>query len=314
GAATGALLLFASALALAAPPAPVYPGTTWASQSPTSVGMNTAKLKTFHDYVGGRGCVVRYGYMVDTWGSQSQRADVASCCKTWYTHFLFLAIEQGRLQSIGDLVSAFESRLTGLNLPDNKDGGMSWRNLATMTSCYGVAEQPSAVFDYSDYNMALFFDTLFLKVYQSSWATVDDQVLHPLLTTPLQCQDNPTFLAFGIKDRPGRLGVSVRDFARFGLLYLRNGQWKDEQLISAGGGTLITASPLSNEIPQSLGQPAEMIVGQRNLGGGSNQTDHLGSYSFTWWTNGVDRTGHRLWPDATLDTYGAFGHDGIEAM
>jgi hypothetical protein len=57
-----------------------------------------------------------------------------------------------------------------------------------------------------------------------------------------------------------------------------------------------------------------MIAGQRDLGGGSNQNDHFGSYSFTWWANGVDRAGQRLWPNAPLDTYGAFGHDGIRAM
>jgi hypothetical protein len=57
-----------------------------------------------------------------------------------------------------------------------------------------------------------------------------------------------------------------------------------------------------------------MIAGQRSIGGGNNQCDHLGSYSFTWWTNGVDRDGKRHWPDAPLNAYGAFGHGGIRAM
>ena len=40
----------------------------------------------------------------------------------------------------------------------------------------------------------------------------------------------------------------------------------------------------------------------------------VGSYSFLWWTNGVDRAGKRHWPDVPVDTYGAFGHGGLRAM
>jgi hypothetical protein len=57
-----------------------------------------------------------------------------------------------------------------------------------------------------------------------------------------------------------------------------------------------------------------MIAGQRSIGGGSNQTDHFGSYSFTWWTNGVDRQGKRHWPNVPHDAVGAFGHAGKRAM
>ena len=78
--------------------------------------------------------------------------------------------------------------------------------------------------------MALLFDTLFLKAYKSSYARMDADVLHPKLTDLIHCEDNPTFLAFGGKDRPGRLGISPRDFCRFGLLYLHKGKWNGKQL------------------------------------------------------------------------------------
>ena len=58
--------------------------------------------------------------------------------------------------------------------------------------------------------------------------------LHPLLTDLIGCEDNPTFMAFGEQDRPGRLGISPRDFARFGLLYLRGGMWNGKQLTQPG--------------------------------------------------------------------------------
>ncbi|MBN1344172.1 MAG: hypothetical protein JXQ73_15915, partial [Phycisphaerae bacterium] len=208
-----------------------------------------------------------------------------------------------------------EPRLTDLNAGlGYKDRGIEWRHLANQISCYGVVEAPSAAYDYSDYNMALLFDTLFLKVYGSTWDRVDRDVLHPKLTDLLQCQDNPTFMAFGTRDRPGRLGISVRDFARFGLLYLRKGNWRGKQLISAEHAAMAVTSPLTNAIPRTTGQPAQMIQGQRSIGGKNNQTDHKGSYSFAWWVNGVNREGKRMWPDAPLDTYGAFGHGGMRAM
>jgi hypothetical protein len=57
-----------------------------------------------------------------------------------------------------------------------------------------------------------------------------------------------------------------------------------------------------------------MLAGQRSIGGGANQTDHMGSYSFTWWTNGVDREGRRHWPDAPTDAFAALGHDSMRGL
>ena len=293
----------------------VYPGATWDTASPVDMGLDESKLNSYRDFVGGRGCVVRGGVMVFTWGDQARRADIASACKPFYTHFLFEAIEDGLLPGETAKVADHEPRLNDLNAGiGHKDRNIAWWHMANQVSCYGVVEQPGAAFDYSDYNMALFFDTLFVNVYGSSWDSVDGAVFHATLTDVIQCEDNPTLMAFGTGDRPGRVGISVRDFARFGLLYLRMGMWEDTRLLSAEHVLQITASSLSNSIPRTSGSGAEMISGQRSIGGGNNQTDHMGSYSFAWWTNGVDRGGQRHWPDAPEDTYGAFGHGGPRVM
>ena len=57
-----------------------------------------------------------------------------------------------------------------------------------------------------------------------------------------------------------------------------------------------------------------MIALQRSIGGGNNQTDHLGSYSWAWWANGVGRDGRRHWPSAPVETFAALGHAGKRAM
>jgi hypothetical protein len=151
-------------------------------------------------------------------------------------------------------------------------------------------------------------------VYGSTWEKVDRDILHPKLTNLLQCQDNPTFMAFGTGNRPGRLAISPRDFARFGLLYLRRGKWKDKQLISTKHVTMAVTSPLPNSIPRTKGKSADMIKGQRSIGGGNNQCDHNGNYSFAWWINGIGRDGKHNWPDVPGDVFGCFGHGDIRAM
>ena len=293
----------------------VYPGKEWETKKPDEVNLDVHKLKALSDYAGGFGCVVRHGYMVYTWGDASRRIDVASAVKPFYTHFLLKAIEEGKIEGIDELIVKYELGLKTLNEKLNfKDRRITWKHLCNQVSCYGVQEQPGGAFDYSDYNMALFFDTLFLKVYGSTWEKVDRDVLHPKLTSLLQCQDNPTFMAFGTGNRPGRLAISPRDFARFGLLYLRRGNWKGKQLISAKSVTMAVTSPLPNSIPRTKGKSADMIKGQRSIGGGNNQCDHNGSYSFAWWINGIGRDGKHNWPDVPGNVYGCFGHGDIRAM
>jgi hypothetical protein len=256
--------------------------------------------------------------MVYSWGDSSKRKDVASAAKPFYSHFLFKAVEDDRISGVDERVNKWEPLLNQINKNlDYKDRGIRWRDLANQISCYGLAEAPGTAYAYNDWQMALFWDTLFKKVYGVSYETVDRDVLHPKLTDQLQCQDKPTFMAFGVKDRPGRLAISPRDFARFGLLYLRKGKWKWKQLVSAEHAALAVTSPLPNSIPRTAGQEAEMISGQRSMGSKripDNQCDHLGSYSWLWWTNGVGRDSTLHWPDVSVDTYGCFGHGGIRAM
>jgi hypothetical protein len=311
-----------SMLAAAALPAlavePVFPGKHWAKKQPEAAGLSTAALKAFSRYVGGRGCVTRFGYMLYTWGDAGRRADVASAAKVFYSHFLFAALERKRIPSLDEKVVRWEPRLKGINQAlGYKDRSITWRHFANQTSCYQVAERPGEAFCYNDWQMALFWDTLFVRVYGATYGTVDRKVLGPLLTDVLGCEDRPTMMAFGTRDRAGRVAISCRDFCRFGLLYLRDGEWADKRVLSAESVRTATASPLAGRFPRAGRKAAEMIPGQRSIGSTSrpdNQCDHLGSYSFCWWTNGLDRDGKRHWPDAPEDTYGAFGHGGIRAM
>jgi CubicO group peptidase (beta-lactamase class C family) len=292
--------------------AATFPGTNWEARTPAQVGLDVAKLDSIRSYLGGRGCIVRHGYLVYTWGDIATRGDVASAAKPWYSTFLFKAVEEGRLASLDTPAAGFEPRLSALNSAlGHKDTNITFRHFASQTSCYGVQEMPGMAYDYNDWQMALFWDTLFLKVFGAAYTNVDATVLRPKLTSILQCQDQPTFMAFGDGDRPGRLAVSPRDFARFGLLYLHQGNWNGTQVISAAHAKLAVTRPLPLALPRTTGVAAEMIAGQRSLGSTTlpdNQTDHDGSYSWLWWLNGIRRNGQRRWPGAPSDVYACLGH------
>ncbi len=295
--------------------ADALPGPTWTRTTPAKAGLDSRALETFTRFTQGRGVVVRHGLLAHTWGDASRRGDVASACKPVLAHFLFRAIADQRIPSLDEPVARWEPRLAELN-PDLgfKDRSITWRHLANQTSCYGLAEAPGTAFAYNDWQIALFADLLVNRVHNIPWAEVDSQLLHPRLTNPLHCQDNPSFTAH---PNPGRLAISPRDFARFGLLYLNLGRWTHEFLLPPEYVRLATRTPLPPNLPRAGNQPAPMLPGQRSLGSRripDNQTDHFGSYSFLWWLNGLDHQQRRHWPDAPIDTFAALGHGGIRAL
>ncbi|GMW03332.1 MAG: hypothetical protein AMXMBFR84_44660 [Candidatus Hydrogenedentota bacterium] len=290
----------------------VYPGQTWERRSPEQAGLHIDQLDSFAEFMAGRGCVIRDGYLIYEWGDAAKRGDVASAVKPWNTHFLLLAVDQGNLSSLDAKLADYIPCLSSINAALGfKDREITFRHAANQTSCYGVTESPGTAFDYNDWQMALFFDALYLGVYETSHQTVDETVLHPLLTDVLECEDNPTLLAFGADHHAGRLAISPRDFARFGWFYLNMGRWHEKQLISAELIQMAVTSPLPATLPRTKGIVAEMCPDARSIGSEkipNNQTDHFGSYSWLWWINGIDKNGKRRWPDVDSNVYAALGH------
>jgi CubicO group peptidase (beta-lactamase class C family) len=287
----------------------VYPQAEWAAKTPQEAGLSGEKLEALRDLVGGRGCVVRGGFLVFTWGDPARSSDVASAFKPLLSTLLFIAVQEGRLRSVDDEVSEIEPRLKALD--GGKNSTMSWRHLASQTSGYGLAERPGEAYAYNDYALALYYDTLMDKVFHDS----ADRVLETRLAGPLQFQDPHTFAAFGPKNRPGRLAISVRDFARFGLLYLRHGRWRENQLVNPEFVQMALSSPVPPMTPLTNGRETEMLPRQRSIGGGKNITPvGPGFYSFNWWLNRTNRDVKRLFVDAPHDAFIASGHGGMRAL
>lgn len=58
-----------------------FPGTKWQVKSPAQLGLDPALLAEIAELLGGRGCVVRNGYIVQSWGDLEERVDWKSSAK-----------------------------------------------------------------------------------------------------------------------------------------------------------------------------------------------------------------------------------------
>ena len=278
-----------------------FPADHWTTRAPAEAGMAPEKLSALAELVGGRGCVVRHGCMVFTWGDQAKSYDVASAMKPVVSTLLFIAIQEGKLGSVDANLVEVEPRLKLLN--NGKDAAITWRHLASQTSGYGLTEKPGEAWAYNDFALALYYDTLTEKVFKDRGI----EVFRTRIAEPLQFED-----AFGFdKPHAGRLAVSVRDFARFGLLCLNGGNWRGKQLIDKQAFLAMTNSPVAAVLPRTSGAEAEMLPGQRSIGGTRNITPAgPGYYSFNWWLNRTNALGQRLYADMPADAYVAAGHGG----
>jgi CubicO group peptidase (beta-lactamase class C family) len=282
-----------------------FPAKTWTTGTPESVGFDTAALDAFRELVGGTGCVVRDGVLAYSWGDIARSHDIASAVKPVISTLLWMAVQEGTIASPDAFISDVEPALIG------KDAQITWRHLASQTSGYGLSERPGDAYAYNDYALALYYDTLMAKVFRADGTAV----LRERLADPLGFEDSFTFDAFGDPDRAGRLAVSVRDLARFGVLMLHCGVWDDRVLLKPSSVRGMLSSVVPANLPRSNGVDAPMLPNQRTLGGEKNQTPTgPGFYSFNWWVNGSDAQGRRLWVDAPTDTFAALGHGGKHAL
>ncbi|MBT3383986.1 MAG: serine hydrolase [Prolixibacteraceae bacterium] len=98
----------------------------------------------------------------------------------------------------------------------------------------------------------------------------------------------------GAGNKSNGIYISANELARFGLLFLNEGNWDGTQLISSDWIKQAT----KNQVPVKL-----------ELGSHLSETYGMGVYGYNWWVNGIQANGARLWPNAPEGTYAASGHN-----
>ncbi len=282
-----ASLLVAGTTALAG----VFPGISWETSTPESLNLDRAKLIELETLVGGAGMIVRDGSVGWSWGDVAAPQNWASASKPVLSTMLFLAAHQGLCTTQSTM---------GLYFSDGsaKDRSITFHHLANMISGYSRGELPGAAYMYNDHAINLYGYALYHGVFGGAPNTV-----FPVQLSFLQFQDSPA-----VSDvQYGRcVGISIRDFARIGLLWLNRGTWNGVEQIGDSYFDLVT-----NQVPYGLPNSTQDGPESWDLGsfGGSDAQGGGGQgvYGYNFWVNT-----NNFWSGAPTSVYAAVGHGGHE--
>ncbi len=295
------------------PRKPVFPGRTWDTIAPWRAGFSKKRLIELSWKAGGTGCLVQGGRMVYEWGDTRAVNDAASSTKPVYTYLAFQAIEKGRIGSLEERVEKWMPEIGGLNAAlGHKDRAISFHDLLSQTSGYGLEEKPGEAFAYNDYGTGLLGYLLYHRVFECPPGE-DNALLNGEVLGRAIGFEHGTVVTHK-RSRPGRIRISARDQARFMLLYLRRGNWDGQQVVRPDLYEQQMAYVTSAGLPRTSGREAETLEGVESFGGGKNLKNHLGCLGYYWWFNRMTPDGKRMLPDAPPGTFMGSGYGGRFAM
>lgn len=275
----------------------VFPGAEWDRRDPAVLGMDPEALHRLIDELGGRGCLVKDGYVIAEWGDSAERSDWYSAVKPLFSTMLFFAIAESKVASVDEPIARWGWELKP------KDRAITFRHLADMTSGYARPEPPGQAWAYNDFAIQLYQKTLFDRVFQEEPAKVVADRL-----APLAFQDG---LAFNERRR---LLASTRDFARVGWFWLNRGRWGDRRLLPESFFDRCMRPDVPPDLPQTAEADTDDYLKVGTFGGGSDHFTDFGAgiYGFNWWFNATGRLhpDRPTWPDAPTDTVLAIGFGG----
>ncbi len=233
--------------------ADTFPGKTWIKlASPESQGWSSAKLskaKAYSDVIDTAAVmIVHEGVLIDSWGDISHKFPSASIRKSLLSALFGIQEKKGKIQLKDTLESLnIQDLPPNLNRPERQA-----RVVDLLMARSGVYHQAAGETSQMKYNRPQRGSHDFGEYwYYNNWdfnalgtiyeAATDGKISDSLakyIAGPLQMQD------FDINDVGyfhERISIhpafyvqnSARDLARFGLMYLNEGRWKDQQVVPA---------------------------------------------------------------------------------
>jgi len=306
----------------------IFPGDTWQRAVPESQGIDPAKLYEALDNLyanaGGAGTdetvIVRNGYLIWEGPEANNVHEIYSCTKTFTSTVLGLLATDGVL-SVDDYAAKY---LPSLDSQYPEYAKVRLSHLSTMTSGYDsimgdgwkfYEKDPSkhreCVLSYTTPGPPLFPAGTSFKYHDPAVHVLGyilikaageslEQVFRKRIANPIGMKQF-TWSNYGSRDgilfnnpagTPGKdqggIYSSPLNLARYGLLYLNNGNWNGQQILDAAFVERATSTQV----------PAEVKT---------KYFDLTGRYGFFWWTNGIKADGIRPWPSAPPKTFAAHG-------
>lgn len=292
----------------------------WAKVEASSVGMDQGGLDNATQVATtvptgvnpGSGMIVRHGQLVHSWGDIDQRLDMKSVTKSMGGIVLGLALDANKVTLSGKGVDYMPTFGTPPTTNATQAQAITLGQLATHTSGFEKQDKqdngetasiiqfdPGTTWSYSDAGLNWLADVL-TTVHQEDLSTLaqrevwtklglssDDVVWRANLQRP------PTRSGSTLQYRELASGIiaNANAMARVGLLFLRKGVWKDQQVLSPQFVTQVqTPLPENASLPVVPDRPGHLFP--------NAQTD----YGVLWWTN----KSHTM-PNVPADTFWAWG-------
>jgi len=285
------------------------PGQHWFRMAPAEAGFSVDRLDALAAKIGGAGCIVQGGQLVYEWGDTVIRNDIASSVKPFYTFWVLQAVQNGILQSLDDRVVDWVPEIADLNEELGfKNREITFRHLLEQVSGYGLTEKPGEVFAYNDEGSGLLAWTVMYRLFKLSPGQADTLLNGEGLGQAIGFEDQPTLLYPNTKY--GRVRISTRDLARFGLLFLRRGQWGDTEVLREDLLAQALHEPRSPPLPRTSGVEVPCLRRIPAFGGSRNLKGSLGCLGYYWWFNHETPDGSLLLPAAPPDTFLGVGFGG----
>jgi CubicO group peptidase (beta-lactamase class C family) len=272
--------------------AEIWPDKEWAHATAAEAGLDSAKLAEARDYAltgGGAGYITRGGKLVLSWGDARQRYDLKSSTKSFGSIALGLAIKDGKVR-LDHKARQFHPTM---GTPPEANAETKWvdeitiLHLASQTAGFQkpggytpLLFRPGTMWDYSDSGPNWLAECLTLIYRRDLDELMFERVFTPLgvQRTDLVWRKNQyrSALIEGIARREFGAGIhaNVDAMARIGLLMLRDGRWRNEQIIPR---------EFTEIAPVPVAQHARLPVHTNSLKEmGPNAPKH---YGLLWWNN-----------------------------
>ena len=248
------VVLSVALLAVVAGPAraqaPVYPDRSWSRvPSAEQAGWSADKLKEAREYAATINAaavmIVAGGLVLDEWGDTTTRFNVHSIRKSYLSALYGIHVREGRIQlsaTLADLaiddhtpLTAAEKRATVADLLKSRSGVYLPALAETPAMAMGRPARgsypPGAYWYYNNWD----FNVLGTILEQTIKATVFEdfkaRIADPLEMEDFRVEDGIRFSGPESIHPAYPFRMTARDMARFGLLYLRGGQWQGRTIV-----------------------------------------------------------------------------------
>lgn len=232
--------------------AAVYPQESWLQTTAESVNINPAKVKhlfdlTFEDASTQGAALFVKGRLIDERYAEGFNKDSLatswSMAKSFYAALIGISIELGEINSLDDRIGLYLeyndgrgditirqllNMTSGLEMPADEHEKMFFaKDHLAYAKNISLETVPDKKFEYNNVNSMLLADILFRATGVSADTLLRERILNKIgmgkVTLWKDSAGNP--LTYCCID------ATVRQYARFGLLFARGGQWQQQQIV-----------------------------------------------------------------------------------